>query len=171
MLAFVIGGTVGGFVVLFAALHLFSSEESSSGILVKALQWSVAGGVLGATAWAIAPLAGGIDHSLFLVWESGMGLTLGLLFALGGRDLRASLNHRQRTVPRNATWRIARILRAAGWQIVTEYLDVGISGAKDSRAANFSCQFWCGLLLTFRAVRQSLRVARARGGRRPKKEK
>ena len=84
VLAFVIGGAVGGFVVVLAALGFFSVANRPSRTLVKALQWSIAGGTLGAIGWALGPFLGGVDHSMFLVWESGMGLTLGLLLAIEG---------------------------------------------------------------------------------------
>jgi hypothetical protein len=69
---------------VLAALGLFSVENRPSRVLVKALQWSVAGGTLGALGGAMGPFLGGIEHSMFLVWETGMGLTLGLLLAIEG---------------------------------------------------------------------------------------
>jgi peptidoglycan/LPS O-acetylase OafA/YrhL len=84
VLAFVIGGAVGGFVVVLAVLALFSVENRPSRILVKALRWSMAGGALGAVGWAMGPFVGGVDHSMFFVWETGMGLTLGLMLAIEG---------------------------------------------------------------------------------------
>ena len=98
--AFFIGGTVGAFPVLFVALLFFSSEGRLSRVVTKSLVWSIAGGVLATLGWALGPSLGGIlvsalgqkavlsspgdagtDHyySLLLVWQSGMGLVLGIL--------------------------------------------------------------------------------------------
>lgn len=58
MLAFAIGGAVGAFLVLFAALTFFSDHRKPSRIFLSSLKWSALGGVLGALGWAAGPFLG-----------------------------------------------------------------------------------------------------------------
>ena len=102
MLAFVLGGAVGAFVVLLAALLFFFTENRVSRNVLLALMWSPVGGALGALGWAAGPSLGVwiattvgqqellsspgyadfyYYYSLFLLWQAGMGLTLGGLFS------------------------------------------------------------------------------------------
>jgi hypothetical protein len=93
VLACVLGGTVGGFVVLLAALLFFSSENRVSRNFSQAVKWCPSGGILGALGWAAGALLGGLIpfspgnadtgyyYSIFLVWQTGMGLTIGWLFS------------------------------------------------------------------------------------------
>lgn len=102
VLTFALGGTVGGFVVLLAALLFFSGENGVSRNFLMALKWAPSGGILGALGWAAGPLLGGLIlsalgqrealsspgkadtgyfYSIFLVWQTGMGLTIGCLFS------------------------------------------------------------------------------------------
>ena len=99
--AFFLGGTVGAFVVVLAALLHFPVGATLSRIFGKALLWSLWGGILGALGWASGPLLGGIVlralgkeavisspgdggtdyyYAIILVWQAGMGLVLGIVF-------------------------------------------------------------------------------------------
>lgn len=109
ILAFAIGGTVGSFLVLFAALTFFSDRWKLSRIFLNSLKWCALGGVLGALGWAAGPLLGelildvvgrrplspsvkddtGYYYSIYVVWQAGMGLVLGLLFSAERADLAA----------------------------------------------------------------------------------
>src|ERR1700683_3223766 len=109
ILAFAIGGTVGGFLVLFAALTFFSDRRKLSRIFLNSLKWCALGGVLGALGWAAGPLLGelildvvgrrplspsvkddaGYYYSIYVVWQAGMGLVLGLLFSAERADVAA----------------------------------------------------------------------------------
>jgi hypothetical protein len=100
--ALFLGGASGAFIVLIAALLLFSSRPDPWRVVSRALQWSFVGGVLGMLGWASGPFLGqvvlsalgqravlslpgdaGTDYyySLYLVWQTGMGLVLGILLA------------------------------------------------------------------------------------------
>lgn len=105
--AFAIGGAVGAFLVLLAALIFFSDRRKLSHIFLTSLKWSTFGGVLGALGWAAGPLFGklllgaadnrallpsakedsGYYISIYLVWQAGMGLALGLIFAAECADV------------------------------------------------------------------------------------
>jgi MFS family permease len=130
ILAFAIGGAVGAFLVLFAALTFFSDHRKLSRIFISSLKWSALGGVLGALGWAAGPLLGelildvvgrkilspsvkddsGYYYSIYLVWQAGMGLALGLVFSGEHADVpipnEASLQTKVRV---NETVRIARM--------------------------------------------------------------
>jgi hypothetical protein len=103
--ALFVGGTVGAFLVLTTVLLLLGFVIPWTRVLFKALCWSVVGGVLGIVGWSLGPWLGktiwslkdnlrltapgdrfeyalaqgraGID-SLLLVWQTGMGLLIGL---------------------------------------------------------------------------------------------
>lgn len=99
--SFFVGGAAGGFIVLLAALLMFSSETKVSRIFLQTLQWSMVAGVLGLVGSYLGPTLGGWSgsvvhgwhflsfprntpdaentYSLFLVWQSGMGAVLGNL--------------------------------------------------------------------------------------------
>ncbi len=96
---FLIGGAVGGFVVFLGALICFS-ERKLSRTFLTALELSPVGAILGGLGWAAGPSLGNpilhvigetvnpytnaqaaCSYSLFLVWQAGMGLTLGWLFS------------------------------------------------------------------------------------------
>ena len=102
VLAFVIGGTVGAFALLLPVLLLFSKGRRTPRVLLDLSVWTIAGGALGALGWAFGPSLGSVAASLFgyrvtansgdisdsayycsifLVWQAGMGLVLGLLFS------------------------------------------------------------------------------------------
>lgn len=77
--AFLVGGSLGAFLVLSEALFLLHPEVPWKLSLLRGLCWSPAGGVLG----AIGAVFGG-SHSftpLFLVWQTGMGALIGFLAA------------------------------------------------------------------------------------------
>jgi hypothetical protein len=102
--AVAVGGYVGAFIVLAAALRLFVPEKFGSSLLKSAL-WSFSGCGLGILGWVggplvtqfrfymlrqlnLIPLAGGYyfsatrqDHylSLFVVWQTGVALLIALL--------------------------------------------------------------------------------------------
>jgi len=103
---FFTGGLVGAFVVFASALFLFFPAEKSWRVLGKALAWSTLGGVLGVAGWALGSSVGkafwfalhalhrtapgedlqaALDHetpafySLFIVWQTGAALILGIL--------------------------------------------------------------------------------------------
>jgi hypothetical protein len=95
---FLIGGAVGGFIVFLAALICFSERKLSRAFLT-ALELSSVGAILGGLGWAAGPSLGNsilhvigetvnpytnaqaaCSYSLFLVWQTGMGLTIGWLF-------------------------------------------------------------------------------------------
>ena len=100
------GGLVGAFVIFAAALFLFFPAEKSWRVLGKALAWSTLGGVLGVAGWELGSSLGkvlwlalhalhrtaagedlqtALDHetgafySLFVVWQTGAALVLGVL--------------------------------------------------------------------------------------------
>lgn len=100
--AFLIGGTVGAFALLFPLFLVFSRTRTARRAFLDSSIWSVAGGVLGAIGWALGPSLGKVAasmlgyhgtsnpgelsdqayyDSIFLVWQTGMGLVLGLLFS------------------------------------------------------------------------------------------
>jgi hypothetical protein len=100
--AFFLGGASGAFILLIAALLLFSSRVDPWRVVLRALLWSIVGGVLGVLGWASGPFLGqavlsalgqravlsspgdagtGYYYSLYLVWQTGMGLVLGILLA------------------------------------------------------------------------------------------
>lgn len=106
MLAFAIGGSVGAFLVLFAALTFCLDGRKLYRVLLSSLQWSPVGGVLGVLGWAAGPLVGELIvdvvgrrtpspsvnddtaywYSIHLVWQAGMGLVLGLVFSTERAD-------------------------------------------------------------------------------------
>lgn len=103
--ALFVGGTSGAFLVFAAVLWLVSSGTPGTQVLLRALYWSPLGGVLAAVGWKVGPWLGmalwslrhglnltlpddrfedalaqgrsGIE-SMLLVWQTGMGLVLGL---------------------------------------------------------------------------------------------
>ncbi len=138
VLAFVLGGTVGAFVVLLAALLFFSAEKSVFRNFLQALMWSPAGGALGALGWATGPSLGvqivtamgqkellaspgtadtGYYYSLYLVWQAGMGLAIGWLFS--GQPVEATAGSAVPPVfASNRATRIARIALFAAAALV-----------------------------------------------------
>ena len=48
-------------------------------------------------------------------------------------NLRPGEHERKRPISRNAVTRIGRVLQRRGWTVTAEYVDVGISGAKERR--------------------------------------
>jgi hypothetical protein len=105
--AFAIGGAVGAFLVLFAALTFFSDHRKLPRIILSSLKWSALGGVLGALGWAAGPLLGelildvvgrrplspsvkddtGYYYSIYVVWQAGMGSLLGFVFSAERADV------------------------------------------------------------------------------------
>lgn len=101
LIAFVAAGAVGGFLVIGGALWLLRPSLDGGVIAIGALSGSVwgaalagAGSVLGPSLGAIASALPGLLlwkvpdyedwYSIFIVWQTGMGLMLGLM--LGGRQ-------------------------------------------------------------------------------------
>ncbi len=97
---FLIGGAVGGFIVSLAAVLCFSEETDRSRTNLTVLIGSVAGAILGGLGWAAGPALGypilhvigetpnpytnaqaACSYSLFMVWQTGMGFTIGWLFS------------------------------------------------------------------------------------------
>lgn len=88
--SFFIGGTVGAFIVLAAALFLFSDEGKPLRMLSRAMAYSPLGGAFGLAAWGACSLLDPEKPSgsgngvlelmlLWLLWQSGMGALLGNL--------------------------------------------------------------------------------------------
>ena len=87
--SFFLSGTVGGFIVLAAALFLFSEERRLLRLVARAAAFSPLGGAFGLAAWGIcsilisprptsAPSSNAFELILlWLVWQSGMGALLG----------------------------------------------------------------------------------------------
>jgi len=100
---FFVGGLVGGFVLVAAALFLLFPKPKVWRVVVKAACWSLAGGLLGVIGNASGDLFGRIrphlafvpvqqtnsDISLILVWQTGMGLVLALALWSKARRLQA----------------------------------------------------------------------------------
>jgi hypothetical protein len=113
--ALFVGGTIGAFLLLTTVLLLVGSRIPLARVLFRALCWSPVGGLLGVVGWNLGPSLGavlwslqhtlglsgsndGLDaalaqgragvDSLLLVWQTGMGLLIGLLLASDslGRD-------------------------------------------------------------------------------------
>jgi hypothetical protein len=100
-LSFFLGGTVGAFLVLLAAVLFFSTETNLPELLLKTFLLALVGGALGVLGWAAGHLVGdrilsalgkeqflnnagkddaGYYCSIFLVWQTGMGAVIGLMF-------------------------------------------------------------------------------------------
>jgi hypothetical protein len=113
--ALLVGGTLGAFMFLATVLLLVRSAIPWTRVLFDALGWSPVGGVLGMAGWNLGPWLGAVlwtlqntlgltrshdifadairrgdagMNSLMLVWQTGMGLLIGLLLASDslGRD-------------------------------------------------------------------------------------
>jgi hypothetical protein len=100
-----VGGFVGAFLVLSAASLLLNSQLAWQRRLLHALYWSPVGGILGILGWALGPSLGmaiwsvahslhlneptetaqsalgqsGHLYSLWVVWQTGIGILLGLV--------------------------------------------------------------------------------------------
>lgn len=106
---FLVGGGVGGFIVSLAAVLCFSEARDRSRTLSTVLSGSVAGAVLGGLGWAAGPSLGhpilsvlgetrnpytnaqaACSYSVYLVWQTGMGLVIGWLFSRQPAEVPAS---------------------------------------------------------------------------------
>src|SRR5712691_3184998 len=137
---FCIGGFTGAFLLFMAVFFLLFPQEKLWRIIAKALPWSLGGAVLAVIGWALGPGLGmpfwsalhpHVDFdsitfgeaqyyiSLFLVWQPGMALLLGI--ALHMESLR-----RQRVPAASAQGR-PRQLSAAG-SVFFILLTLGVAG-------------------------------------------
>lgn len=84
---FFVAGGVGAFVVLLPGMLLFGPAEMRGDTLGLAFFGSLGGGILGLLGGeldrAIGPQKGDFGASVFLVWQSGVALMLGLLLKWG----------------------------------------------------------------------------------------
>jgi hypothetical protein len=106
--AVALGGTIGAFIVFLAVLLFFANENRMSRSFLHALTWCLVGGLLAVVGWEAGPSLGRMmfnavgpvlehspstdadatyNYSLFLVWQTGMGLAIGLLVSREGRRL------------------------------------------------------------------------------------
>lgn len=100
--ALAMGGILGAYLLLGATVRITAPEIVNGSFSVQLLLWSLSGGLLGAIGWVLGPsLGAGIQstlhnfgllefraalyskpenwYSLLIVWQSGIGLVLGLL--------------------------------------------------------------------------------------------
>ncbi len=87
--SFFIGGSVGGFIVIAAAMVLFSEQGKPLRLISRAVAYSPLGGAFGLLAWVICSLVVPVKSAsesgsealeivlLWLVWQTGMGGLLG----------------------------------------------------------------------------------------------
>ena len=85
---FSVGGGVGAFIVLLAGMLLFGPAEMRGDTLGLALFGSFGGGILGLLGGELdraigLPKVGNFDSPVFLVWQSGVALILGVLLKWG----------------------------------------------------------------------------------------
>jgi hypothetical protein len=133
---FLIGGAVGAFIVFLAAL-LFFPRQRLSRVSLIALQGSAAGAILGALGWAAGPSLGNpivdvlgktpnsytnaqaaCSYSLYLVWQSGIGLAIGWLFSSQPVEAQAGFAPTPGVPGSSQTARIARIIGFAAVALI-----------------------------------------------------
>jgi hypothetical protein len=96
-----VGGYVGAFVILLAALLLLADHPRLLRSIAKSLCWAIAGGVLAIIGTASAPEFHGLrmwldphrpdsDISLLFVWHIGMALVFALMLWFEEKRSRAS---------------------------------------------------------------------------------
>jgi hypothetical protein len=93
IIPFAVAGAFGGFLLAAAALLFLSSTRRLRHILNRALVCSLFGGFLGAVGWLIggfveqtfakaaSSIVSNVGETVVVVWQIGMGLVLGILFA------------------------------------------------------------------------------------------
>ena len=87
------GGMVGVLLIATSAIAIFSLAKGPKAMLVRALAIAFSGGLLGAAGWEVgfrlSPKNAEVIVpfiSLFLVWQTGMGLILGAILVSDGRS-------------------------------------------------------------------------------------
>jgi hypothetical protein len=131
---FFVGGAIGAVVVLVAALLLYSNEHGAAQMVSLVAGGSLVGGILGVVGWAFGPSVLGrsmlslidpgspslrpyanqdvfYEFSLYLVWQTGMGAVLGVLFSRFDipENLATQVASTQNSGPKTRSLRVAFI--------------------------------------------------------------
>ena len=118
--SFFIGGSVGGFIVIAAAMVLFSEQGKPLRLISRAVAYSPLGGAFGLLAWVICSLVVPVKSAsesgsealeivlLWLVWQTGMGGLLGALLLQEHRSSPSALPVAKRGAPSGLN--VARVL-------------------------------------------------------------